>query len=68
MFLCRSATILGYVFLIQMDTVYCFNISWIQPISPNTFSIAEYMGIRHITSDILREYENITVREMINSI
>ena len=51
-----------------MDTVYCFNISWIQPISPNTFSIAVYMGIRHITSDLLREYENITVREMINSI
>ena len=54
--------------LFQLDKVYSFNISWIQQLSPNEFDVDKNMCIRHITSDLLRQYVNITVNRMIEYI
>ena len=61
MSLCQTVTILVYLSLVRL--VYCFNISWIQPIEANEFHVKTNMGIRHITPDLLRNYVNMTVRK-----
>ena len=60
--LCRTVTIL-YLCLVRLDKMHCSNISWIQPIKPHSFSVTTNMGIRYITSALLRNYVNMTVRK-----
>ena len=64
MMLCQSTTILAYLCLVQLDKVYCLNISLIPRPSPSIFSYGN-MGIRHITSELIRTYVNITVSKII---
>ena len=68
MLLFESTTILTYMCLVQLDKVYSFNISWIQQLSPNEFDFDKNICIRHITSDLLKQYVNITVSRMIDYI
>ena len=62
MILCRAATILVYLCFVNLDNMRCCNISWIQPIKANEFRLKTNMGIQFITSAILRNYVNMTVR------
>ena len=66
MFLFQSTTILAYICLVQLDNVFSFNTSLIQQTSPNMVYVDEDIGIRYITTDLLRQYVKLTVSIMID--